>query len=276
MSRRGVTLVELVSVVTIIGVMVMLLLPAVLGGHEAARAVQCQNSMKQLSLALLNYHDTHDVFPAGYIREPGSGKCLESWGVETLRFAEQSFLSTAIDHSVEMGMPENLTVRVTLVSSFLCPSNPGVKSTMTVPGPKGPIEIARSSFVGSYGTGDPLSLERGDGMFSPNYAVRIDHVLDGTSTTFLLGERRSDAGPTSWAGPVGKDGAAMVLGSTLGNPGPNQKRSREKGFSSRHEGGANFVYVDGSVRFVADSIAKATYNALATRRGGEVIGDFEN
>ncbi len=277
MRRRGISLVELLAALAIIGVMILLILPAVLAGHEAARSIQCQNSQKQIVLGLMNYHHDHQAFPPAYTREQGRLRGV-SWGIQMLPYFEHPVLFRLIDRDADIGAAENRTARVTSIRAFLCTSDVGRMATMPVEGPpgvKGSVEVARASFVGSFGTGDPLDPAPGDGMFMRDRSVRIEDVLDGTSTTFLLGERRHQAGPTAWAGPIGPRGPAMILGSTMGDPGPNQKPPRAEGYSSMHPGGVYFGYVDGSVRFVTDSVGANVYGALATRRGGELIGDFE-
>jgi len=228
MRRRGISLVELLSALAIIGVMIMLLLPAVLAGHEAARSIQCQNSQKQIVLGLMNYHHDHQAFPSAYTRGQDGVRGV-SWGIQVLPYLEQSYLFGLIDRDADLGAAENLTVRVCILSTFICPSDIDRKATMSVEGPpgvKGSVEVARASFVGSFGTGDPLDPAPSDGMFMRDRSVRIEDVLDGTSTTFLLGERRHQSGPTAWAGPIGPRGPAMILGSTMGDPGPNRKDRR--------------------------------------------------
>ena len=267
---------ELVAVLAIIGAMILLLLPAVLAGHELARAIQCQNNQKQIALSLLNYHYDHQSFPPGYSREQGTGRG-RSWAIQILPYFEQTRLFGSIDRDADIGAAENLTARVCNLSSFTCPLDLRRMETMRVAGPPGvkdPVELARASFVGSFGTGDPLDPAPSDGMFMQDRSVQIEDVLDGSSTTFLIGERRQNAGPTSWAGPVGARGPAMILGSTMGDAGPNRKPLRGEGYSSRHPGGAYFGYGDGSVRFLSDTVGTSTFKALATRRGGELIGEI--
>jgi prepilin-type N-terminal cleavage/methylation domain-containing protein/prepilin-type processing-associated H-X9-DG protein len=278
MARRGVTLVELVAVVAIVGLLIAMLLPAVLGATEYSRRIACQNNQKQLALGLLNYHSEHEAFPPGYAPlgyggHPGPDT---AWGILVLPYIEQRMLWSALDGAAPIESAENSTFRTHSIKTFTCPTSlPTYDRPDAVPlsGPglaKG-FAIARASFVGCFGTGDPLGLAPGDGMFPRGTSIRIEDVLDGTSTTILTGERASEAGPTTWAGIVGPQGANWVLGSTGGDAGPNVRPLRPSGFSSRHPGGAYVSFGDGSVRWIRNGIGARVYGAMATRRGGEIV-----
>jgi prepilin-type N-terminal cleavage/methylation domain-containing protein/prepilin-type processing-associated H-X9-DG protein len=282
MSRRGFSLVELVAAVSIIGLLILMLIPAVLASRELGRQVQCQNNLKQVSLALLNYHSTFDAFPPGYSAQLNeSGRPIGrgwSWSVMLLPYMEQGSIYSAITTTSSLSAPENLTLRSCIVRTFICPSDPLPSGQalieITIPGAKAPIKTSPSSYIACFGTGDPLDYEKaasGNGMFIRDRAIRLEEMLDGTSTTFLVGERTQAAGPTSWVGVLGQDGAALILGSTGNDNGPNAKPVRRTGFSSNHPEGAHFAYGDGSVRFLKSGIGNATYRALATRRGGEIV-----
>lgn len=282
MARRGMMLVEVIAVVAIVGVLILLLIPAVLGARETSRQIHCQNNIKQLALGLLNYHHSFEAFPPGYStsfdvagRPVGRGW---SWGVRILSFIEMTNLASSINSEFSMAAAENETTRVIMISTFVCPAEEFDREkdrvSVAVSGVKAPVALARASFVGSFGTGDPLdekNASNGNGMFIRDRAIRIEDVLDGTSTTFLLGERTRDVGPVSWVGVIGERGPALILGSTGQDDGPNARPANPTGFSSRHPGGAHFAFGDGSVRFIKSKIGKAVYGSLATRMGGEVI-----
>ncbi len=282
MARRGMMLVEALAVVAIVGLLILLLIPAVLGARETSRQISCQNNLKQIALGLINYHQSYEAFPPGYSmsfdtlgRPVGRGW---SWSIRLLPYVEQTMLAGAIAPEFSLAAAENLTARVVSLSTFLCPAN-GSKSdndplSLTVSGVKVPVKIARSSYIGSFGTGDPLDEKhaaKGNGIFFRDRSIRIEDILDGTSTTFLLGERSRIAGPASWVGVIGERGPALILGSTGNDDGPNARPPNPTGFSSRHRGGSNFAYADGSVRFMKSEIGREVYASLATRMGGEIV-----
>ena len=283
MPRRGVTLVELVAVVGTIGVIILMLLPALLRAGELARQIECQNNQKQVALGLLNYHHEFECFPPGAYESLGTdgrpvGRGL-SWSIALLPHVEQANVYSSLFRDMPVSAPENLTFRVTSMRTFLCPSSLPHAEARSHPlllgTGVGMVQLARSSYVASFGTGDPLDSANpsSNGMFMTGRCVRLEDVFDGTSSTFLLGERSPESGPASWVGVVGATGPALIFGTTAGDPGPNARPPRVTGFSSRHPGGAYFAFGDGSVRFVSNGVGATVYHALATRAGGEIISD---
>ena len=315
--RRAFTLIELLVVIAIIAVLIALLLPAVQAAREAARRIQCTNNLKQVGIALHNYHDTVGAFPPGYLSlkdpitfdndGPGWG-----WAARALSQMEQAPLFNSINFPLGIEFPANQTARLTLLASFLCPSDAWrldiftvVDSTTTNTSAGAPIcTVASSNYVGAVGTGDPSSLypyiidagdgppgrDNGNGMFFRNASVRIAQVLDGTSQTFLAGERSQNLSRATWTGAVtnanvplvglqaeaGLDpegGSALVLSHTGEGHGPNSPSGLAHGdqYWSLHPGGANFVFADGSVRFIKEQVGFRIFQALATRGGGEVL-----
>jgi prepilin-type N-terminal cleavage/methylation domain-containing protein/prepilin-type processing-associated H-X9-DG protein len=296
----GFTLIELLVVIAIIGVLIGLLLPAVQKVREAAARVQCDNNLKQIGLALHNYHDTAHAFPPGYVSDydaagndtgPGWG-----WAAFLLPHMEQQNLYNAIQFKQAIEAPANSGVRVQPVKSYLCPSD-SVPPTWTATkydpagNPLGPIcDVASASYVGVFGVSEP-GVD-GEGIFFRNSGVRIADITDGTSQTMMVGERSFRWCQATWVGSV--TGAAMVpppgspalggewdasgfvLGHTFeGSGGPGSPGTEVNGFSSRHTGGSNFLFADGHVQFLRSSMDHQTYKALSTRAGGEVVGgDF--
>jgi prepilin-type processing-associated H-X9-DG protein len=171
--------------------------------------------------------------------------------------------------------------------------------------PGAPIcNVASSNYVGSVGSGDPSSLypwiidsddgppgrDNGNGIYFRNNVITIAQILDGTSQTFLAGERSQNLSRASWTGAVtnaavplvalqaeaGLDpegGGALVLSHTGEGHGPNSPSGLAHGdqYWSLHPGGANFVFCDGSVRFIKELVGFSIFQALATRAGGEVL-----
>lgn len=291
--RKGFTLIELLVVIAVIGILVALLLPAVQQAREAARRASCKNNLKQLGLALHNYHDTHRTFPPGYLYRPGSsGENVRGfgWGAMVLPFIEQSNLFNQFNWNVPIFDPVNEPIRMRHLAVFLCPSDP-VSADQFVEMGATPERYAMGCYVASFGPPDlDDTQEKRDGMFSRNSRTRISDVTDGTSNTLTAGERVN--GPfrragshgvhvtyeTTWSGAVREwtdptdDHGHMVLFQT-GNV-PNAPTSDDRDVSAPHVGVAQFLLGDGSVRPIGESVNFAVYQALSTRAGGEVIGEY--
>ncbi len=329
---RAFTLIELLVVIAIIAILIALLLPAVQQAREAARRTQCKNGMKQLGLAFHNYHDTFQSFPFGW--SLGANLHLSSYGVMLLPYLDQAPMYNQWDSSVpainEAGavgflppasVQQNLQIIRTPLAVFMCPSTPGaVLHNYTLPANAGgpgvpPLAInwtaARSDYIATTGilapystfafgpnpTGDRAGILVQAGM-GGKPITRMRDVIDGTSNTFLLGERvggtdiyrkrvrnatdSSTVGVANgggwgdflngehWLGGALYDGNA-----TSGGPcGINCSNARGKGFYSFHEGGCHFLMADGAVRFISENIAAATLGAGITRNRGEVMGEF--
>lgn len=131
MRRQAFTLIELLVVIAIIAVLIALLLPAVQAAREAARRIQCTNGLKQLGLAMHNYHDTLGAFPIGrmgtnytYPATVTANANRRTWGLSTMAFIEQVNLYNAANFAVSFHEAHNQTVRMTFVGAFHCPSDP--------------------------------------------------------------------------------------------------------------------------------------------------------
>jgi prepilin-type N-terminal cleavage/methylation domain-containing protein/prepilin-type processing-associated H-X9-DG protein len=298
--RRAFTLVELLVVIAVIGILIAILLPAVQAAREAARRSQCSNNLKQLGIALISYHDSQRAFPAGYISNfdasgndtgPGWG-----WAALMLPQIEQGNLYNSINFKLPIEAPSN-TARLQAIPTLLCPSDEvepywNAESRDASGNPTGVIcQLAPANYVAVYGTSDP-GVD-GDGMFYRNSGVAFKDITDGSANTIALGERSHRLGEAAWAGSVtgtmlfpdpseGEVGkprlelaSGMVLGHVgLGN-GPNSPNSEINQFYSLHNQGVEFVFADGHVKFIPDTIDYQVYRAMATIAGGEPAGgDF--
>jgi prepilin-type N-terminal cleavage/methylation domain-containing protein/prepilin-type processing-associated H-X9-DG protein len=281
--HRGFTLIELLVVISIIGVLIALLLPAVQAAREAARRAQCTNNVKQIGLALHNYHDAHGVLPPGYIYQQGYAVGGFGWASMVLPHLEQTPLSNSINFNLPAWSAVNSTACVAAVNSYQCPTDyTATKGFLEREG----FRYAPSSYVAYFGLADlDLTPEDDRGMFRRNSRVRFADATDGLSQTLLAGEWTNavyltvvGSGnhldlETVWPGAI-KEGADDDHGHTtlfqslylINSPNFDDRSSM-----SYHPGGSNYLFGDGSVRFLKLSINLGIYQALGTRAGGEVI-----
>jgi prepilin-type N-terminal cleavage/methylation domain-containing protein/prepilin-type processing-associated H-X9-DG protein len=299
-SRRGFTLIELLVVIAIIAILIALLLPAVQQAREAARRSQCKNNLKQIGLALHNYHDVHNTMPSGWIavedgrHSPHDGMNGAGWGTMILPFLDQAPLYNQFDSRLSIIDPANDSFRTTILTVWQCPSDPKPdRWQIEEEGSPGTVlaELPTANYVAGFGTeelhgcenapGDfPVSANGqciGDGAFYHNSKVQFRDVTDGLSNTLVVGERRTHevlGWYSTWVGmvPEGEEAFQRVQGAF--DHVPNDPVAHLDDFSSRHVGGAQFLAGDGHVRFVSENIDHALYRALGTIRGGEVIGEF--
>ena len=200
---RGLTLIEMLVVIAIIGLLVALLLPAVQVAREAARRAQCTNNLKQIGLALHMYHDVQGTFPPGCMAPPQYNGGLGGWGFLMLLLPnlEQGALYNAANFDVNVLLPSQQTVKQTSLAVFLCPSEGGsdrvdvgyLGAPLVAPG----IEVP-GQYVGSAGSmrlwrplgGNMFEIDgAGDGVFFLGTGIALRDILDGTSQTLLVGER---------------------------------------------------------------------------------------
>ncbi len=297
---RGFTLIELLVVIAIIAVLIALLLPAVQSSREAARRIQCVNNLKQIGLALHNYHDALSILPPGYI---AVSKFIDgetdtapgwSWASMILPQLDQAPLYSSINVYLPIQAAANTTATQTILSAFLCPSDQ-LPAGGTFPVTDGlgnaVATVAPSSYAASTGSDAAdvaLGLNNdgsGNGLFCRNSGVRIAAITDGTSQTIAILERAWGDTEGTWTGAVA---GGFVLRGPL-NPCPgsafatylapclvlahchllNTNADTDSGLddpSSFHPSGANALFTDGSVHFLRNVTGDAGVNPDGSTR----------
>ena len=331
---------ELLVVITIIGILIALLLPAVQAAREAARRLQCTNNLKQIGLAFHDHHDRNNFFPTGgwgayWTGDPerGTGKDQTGgWTYNILPYIEQEALYLLpSDSDSKKVTPQQMAGAKTMVETPLAVMNcPSRRSAIAYPyvygGPhilynaNTPQYAARTDYAASAGTrtftiGDyaghvprtqgTAGLAQGDSptfpWFNPetnNFngvcyqrsEVSISDILDGTSNTYMVGERYvssdhyldgldpQDAFPlytgdcrSSFAQTVSTNPAPPAIPAATDLPRPDQPGVTTLGFGSAHSSGFHMAMCDGSVKMLSYTIDPVTHDQLANRKDGRVI-----
>jgi prepilin-type N-terminal cleavage/methylation domain-containing protein len=291
--RCGFTLVELLVVIAIIGVLMALLLPAVQAARESARATQCRSGIRQIGLALHNYHDIHGRLPPGWIADNPEGTPGWGWLVSILPQLEQAPLhDNLIKRHQPISDPANRQAREHVINVLLCPSDPmpkrfqlgggggrnhsheeeveGEEHRHSVDDGTALFLVSRSNYIGAFGTNEvEEEPANGNGVFYFLSPTRFADITDGLSNTILVGERHGRFGGSLWQGVVPEANEAMVRIVGVGDHTPNHRDHHFDDFTSHHPGGVHFVLGDGAVRRIDDHVDHAVFQALLTRGGGE-------
>ena len=305
---RGFTLIELLVVIAIIAVLIGLLLPAVQAAREAARRTQCTNNLKQIGLAMHNYHSALGTFPPGYLSatqnnssDPETAELGPGWAWATMLMShvEQSALYNTVNFVMPITDPASQTARTARLSLFLCPSSVGsgpaaIQFGSSPPGTVVINDLVAGQYVASAGQFEESDFPASNnGVFYRGSHIAMQDITDGSSQTLMVGERSRNLSDATWVGvipgakvctnptwkfPNCEMSNALVLGHTGPSPGgqqwidtPNNKGAGADDFWSLHPGGCEFLFCDGSVRFLKETINPQVFSQLATRAGGEVV-----
>lgn len=300
--RKGFTLIELLVVIAIIAILIALLVPAVQKVRAAAARTQCQNNLKQIGLAMHNYHDTKKKFPSG-----GDAKNIAAQAY-LLPFIEQENVYKTIDFTQAPGSTANAFPRAQVIPTFLCPADPQTNL---------PAGFGGNNYVFNYGNDIKWAQTETNGVFYfGGNATRFASIVDGTSNTAAFSERRmgdfnngSVTDATDLFANIGYPGNDVNLAVSMcqaidpknlafqwrsdygghwmqiwhmtlyTHAGPPNMRScayppdrMMMVANSGHTGGLNLLLCDGSVRFVANGVSVTTWRALGSRDGNEVLG----
>jgi len=301
-TERGFTLVEVLVVIAIIAILIAMLLPAVQKVREAASRMECSSNLKQLALGTHGFHDIFHRMPYNqFLPDYGKGpdSLAWSWLARVLPFLEQQNLYN--DGGIPQKTLRSSGVAQSQIAIFFCPSDIALLrgTTLTAGNLTGfPVGLTNYKGVSGSNWGDDLEgdagpnfntdwrhrgangsfdgLSNGDGIFfrtDYRQLLRIFDIMDGTSNTFMIGEdlHSFDQHCGGWAYPNYVN-STCAIPLNYADPGRTYTNWPNRySFHSKHTNGANFCFADGSVRFVSDSINLATYRALATIRGGEVV-----
>ncbi len=300
--RKAFTLIELLVVIAIIAILIALLLPAVQQAREAARRSTCKNNLKQLGLAMHNYHDTHRIFPYGarYGGDNSSVHDRDTWMQRVLPYIDQAPLYNKYEADTNLAIWNVPTsIAGVPIPVLMCPSDPS-----------NPARNYNDLFEGNYvaSAGDtvipmnqttPADNEM-NGMFYIQSTTRMRDVVDGTSNTLMMSEVMIrgntgagwGAGGQYWGG--GRWGSAVFTAleppnSTVADEHHTCKTTTmtnapctsvgetfeiQNFARSFHTGGAHCMMGDGAVRFISENIDRGTFQDLSTRAGNEVVGEF--
>lgn len=266
-AQSAFTLVELLVVIAIVGLLLALLLPAVQAAREAARRASCTNNLRQMGLGLHNYHQAMGCFPPGGIEHRAminprtgrpygpSGRQL-AWSLFLLPYVEQKPLYDRIDTGKAFDAPENAEAAATILPLYICPSATKQRELRQGRGP--------CDYGGIYGERITSPNSPPKGMMLYDRALSVTDCTDGTSCTLIISED-SDFRDGQWINGLNVFDQAYAI---------NKAPGFENDIRSKHPGGANGLFVDGSVHFLKETMDLKILAALCTRAGGEVVTEW--
>ena len=287
-QKSAFTLVELLVVITIIGILIALLLPAVQAAREAARRVQCANNLKQTGIALHNYHSAVGCFPpatmASKDNEPSDSSTHWSWSALVLPHVEQDNVHDDIKYEYGYNTLQNAEVIKRFIPTYLCPSAmPAELVTCCIHIP-GEADAAEGHYAAITTWCDrtvhPYAKAiDGDGVMHTNSGTKIRDVRDGTSCTLMVTERDPDQEDRVMLPPERCPNLNCYIGMLWASEnqvttayGINSGATHyDRAVNSHHPGGAQFLFADGHVDFLWETINQNVLIALTTRDGGEII-----
>ena len=310
-GHAGFSLIELIVVIAILGVLIGLILPAIQAIRQNMIRLECQNNLKQIGLAMQNYHSTHGHLPPGYsytlpAAPPEIGKLKFDfpkphhfnlpiwpgwgWAAHILSEMDDEPLARRIDLTKPVSGVNATEVRVTTLKMYRCPADTGAGVFDVLNYFSDPVMPAASnSYAASFGWAGKVNVPgaKGNGAFYANSAVRLNQITDGTSQTILVGERAGSFTRTPWvgvidAGSVQTTPEAPVYWTMVVPPGAmplarvnyrsvNDVWSEPYDFWTPHPSGIQFAFGDGSTRLFKMNTPIEILSAMATITGGESL-----
>ncbi len=302
MKKRAFTLVELLVVIAIIGILVALLLPAVQAARESARRTQCANNFKQVGLACQNYLAARKVFPMGIemwrsserksMRSAPGEKLYWSWSLFILPYMEEQTTFDLFDLKLHgpignyYAFGVNFKAGATFVSEYICPTEPNARQLMTCCGDKwnGSAEEEDLAVTHMSGVADSVDWSCGvnrfpnpkaNGMLFERSKVDAADVIDGLSKTLLVGEIISHPATPNFGSFWVSWNVHHTANGINTNTSPESFVSPWSvatfSFASYHPGGCHFVFADGHVEFVQETIGPKVLAAITTRSQEDLI-----
>jgi len=254
-ERRGMTIVELLVVIAIVGILVALLLPAVQSARESARRMQCQNNLRQVGLALQNYHAAHRTLPPGCLKwRPyrGNPKLKNfAWSAMILPYMEGSNVQQLVNFDYPFDHAINSVARKTNVAIYLCPSVP-------MPAEKS----GKTDYGGIYGQRINARTGTDNGVFIYDRSISYREIFDGLTQTMMVAE--DTGGPDGeWINGSNVFEQAGAINDPTAWIGDNEIRSH-------HRSGAMLLFSCGRTFYASNGTAKPVLAAMITRDWGDV------
>jgi prepilin-type N-terminal cleavage/methylation domain-containing protein/prepilin-type processing-associated H-X9-DG protein len=270
--NRAFTLIEVLVVISIIGILVALLLPAVQAARESGRRAHCLNNLRQIGLALGGYITVTEAFPIGYIAwnsPPGSVAPGWAWSAAILPQLELQPTYSAINVNLPIDLPANATARTTALMNWVCPSDRQTGQFATTSQFFNDTVAAQTtSYAANQGNG---AISSGNGLFQANKALRPKDIKDGMTSTLAAGERASFIVRNAWAGALSDGRGELQVLAQATTDGLNPIAASPSVFSGPHPGVVQFLMADGSARPVGTGVNPMVLQALASRNGRELI-----
>jgi prepilin-type N-terminal cleavage/methylation domain-containing protein len=268
---RGFTLVELLVVITIIGILIAMMLPAVMAAHESSRRMTCLNNLFRIGVGLSNYESAYEMLPPGDTDKEGPVRNIPkgyqmSWTTTILPYIDEGVISRHIDRSVGIFDPKNSSAREIQIPVFICPSAVPARDVFPI-----------SNYVGCQNDVEAPIDTNNHGVLFLNSHIAQKDISDGLSHTIFVGEKLTDSGDLGW---MSGTRATLRNAGTMPATGvwelaePNPAASTDLwvgGFTSEHPTVCNYLFGDGRTDSLSNCIDMDVLRALANRADAKLL-----